>query len=56
MTLDLVNYDVKVREAVKAFWGNRDAARQKQIESGNVDQGKSHKKDTGKHNTAELNG
>ena len=39
MTLDLVNYDVKVREAVKAFWGNRDAARQKQIESGNVDQG-----------------
>ncbi|MDP1527545.1 MAG: PaeR7I family type II restriction endonuclease [Rhodocyclaceae bacterium] len=39
MALDLVNYDQKVREAVKAFWGNREAARQKQIESGKADQG-----------------
>ncbi|MFC3338101.1 PaeR7I family type II restriction endonuclease [Paracandidimonas soli] len=39
MALDLVNYEQKAREAVKAFWGNREAARQKQIESGNADQG-----------------
>ena len=37
--LDLVNYEEKAREAVKAFWGNRDAARQKQIETGKADQG-----------------
>lgn len=37
MALDLVNYEEKAREAVKAFWGNREAARQKQIESGNAD-------------------
>lgn len=39
MALDLVNYEEKAREAVKAFWGNREAARQKQLESGNADQG-----------------
>jgi len=39
MAIDLVNYDKKAREAVKAFWGNREAARQKQIESGSSDQG-----------------
>ncbi|MEE9914011.1 MAG: PaeR7I family type II restriction endonuclease [Deltaproteobacteria bacterium] len=39
MALDLVNYERKAREAVKAFWGNREAAKQKQIESGNADQG-----------------
>lgn len=39
MAIDLVNYEDKVKEAVQAFWGNRDAAKQKQIESGNVDQG-----------------
>lgn len=39
MALDLVDYEQKAREAVKAFWGNRDAARQRQIENGNVDQG-----------------
>ena len=39
MALDLVNYDQKAREAVKAFWGNREAAKQKQIESGKADQG-----------------
>lgn len=39
MALDLVNYDQKSREAVKAFWGNREAARQKQIEAGRADQG-----------------
>lgn len=39
MALDLVNYEQKARESVKAFWGNREAAKQKQIESGKVDQG-----------------
>lgn len=39
MALDLVNYEQKTREAVKAFWGNREAARQKQIESGKADRG-----------------
>lgn len=39
MALNLVNYKQKAREAVKAFWGNREAAKQKQIESGKADQG-----------------
>lgn len=39
MPLDLVDYENKTRETVKAFWGNREAARQKQIESGRADQG-----------------
>lgn len=39
MALNLANYDEKSREAVKAFWGNRDAARKKQIELGRSDQG-----------------
>ena len=39
MALDLVDYEQKVHEAVKAFWGTREAARQKQIESGKTDQG-----------------
>lgn len=39
MTIDLANYEVKARESVQAFWGNREKARQKQVESGNVDQG-----------------
>lgn len=39
MALDLVNYELKAREAIQAFWGNRDKARQKQLESGNADAG-----------------
>lgn len=39
MSIDLADYENKAREAVKAFWGNREAARQKQIESGKADQG-----------------
>lgn len=39
MTLELANYQVQAGEAVMAFWGNREKARQKQIESGNADQG-----------------
>ena len=39
MPIELPDFDTKVREAVRAFWGNRDAARQKQGESGKADQG-----------------
>jgi Restriction endonuclease XhoI len=39
MPLDLADYETKAREAVQAFWGNRERARQKQIEAGRVDAG-----------------
>ncbi len=39
MSINLADYQTKAREAVKAFWGNREAARQKQIESGKAYQG-----------------
>lgn len=39
MALDLADYERKTREAVMAFWGNRNKARQKQIEAGKSDQG-----------------
>lgn len=39
MPIELGGYDVEVREAIKAFWGNRESARQKQIESGKADKG-----------------
>lgn len=39
MAIDLVNYERKAREAVQAFWGNRETARQKQIRLGKADQG-----------------
>ena len=39
MSINLADYENKAREAVKAFWGNREVARQKQFESGKADQG-----------------
>lgn len=39
MSLELADYDRKAHEAVMAFWGNREKARQKQIEAGVLDQG-----------------
>jgi hypothetical protein len=39
VALDLVDYERRACESVQAFWGNREAARQKQIESGKADQG-----------------
>ena len=39
MPLDLADYKDKAREAVKAFWGNREAAVRKQKELGREDQG-----------------
>ncbi|WP_428309832.1 PaeR7I family type II restriction endonuclease [Hydrocarboniphaga sp.] len=39
MAIDLCNYETKAREATMAFWGNREKARQKQLESGKADQG-----------------
>lgn len=37
MSLDLADYERQAREAVMAFWGNREKARQKQIEAGEAD-------------------
>ena len=39
MALNLANYEDRAREAIKAFWGSRERAKQKQIASGNIDQG-----------------
>jgi hypothetical protein len=39
MTLQLVDYERQAKEAVMAFWGNREKARQKQAEAGTIDQG-----------------
>lgn len=39
MALDLADYERKACEATMAFWGNREKARQKQIEAGKSDQG-----------------
>lgn len=39
MTLNLADYERQSREAVMAFWGNREKARQKQIEAGKIDAG-----------------
>ena len=39
MSLDLANYEAQAQEAVKLFWGNREAALSKQVESGNQDAG-----------------
>jgi hypothetical protein len=40
MSIALCDFENKAREAVKAFWGNRDAAEKKQREAGKADQGK----------------
>lgn len=39
MAIDLANYHAKAEEAIKAFWGNREAAKAKQVEVGKVDAG-----------------
>lgn len=39
MALNLVNYEKKAEDAVKLFWGNREAAKLKQINTGRADQG-----------------
>lgn len=39
MTLNLVNYEKKAEDAIKLFWGNREAAKLKQINIGKADQG-----------------
>jgi len=39
MAIDLVDYEKRAREAIKTFWRTREQARQKQVESGKVDQG-----------------
>jgi hypothetical protein len=39
MGIDLADYEAQAREAIKSFWGKREDARRKQIESGRADQG-----------------
>jgi hypothetical protein len=39
MSLNLDNYELKAQQAIRAFWLNREAARQKQIKAGKSDQG-----------------
>lgn len=39
MAIDLSDYERKAREAIQAFWGNREQARKKQIEAGKTDAG-----------------
>jgi hypothetical protein len=39
MALDLVDYERKAQESVKAFWRSRETAKEKQMESGRADQG-----------------
>ncbi|NTW54516.1 MAG: restriction endonuclease [Chlorobaculum sp.] len=39
MGLNLADYERKAQESVVAFWKSRNAARQKQVESGKADQG-----------------
>lgn len=39
MSIDLADYKSGASEAVRVFWGNRQAARQKQIDGGRADQG-----------------
>lgn len=39
MALDLANYREQARDAIKVFWGNREAAARKQAETGNIDKG-----------------
>ena len=39
MALDLANYEKKTKDAIKAFWGNREKAIRKQLEAGRIDQG-----------------
>lgn len=39
MSLDLADYEKKSRDAVMAYWGNSEKARQKQVEAGTPDAG-----------------
>ena len=39
MSIEMPDFDTNIREAVRAFWGIRDMARQRQLASGKADQG-----------------
>ncbi len=39
MAIELPAFDYNIRAAVRSFWGSRESARQKQVESGKADQG-----------------
>lgn len=37
MSIEMPDFEVNIREAVRAFWGNRESARIKQVESDKAD-------------------
>ena len=39
MSIELADYETDLRDAIKAFWQNRVAARKKQVDAGRQDQG-----------------
>lgn len=39
MSIEMPDFDSNIRQAVRTFWGTREAARRKQVESGKADQG-----------------
>lgn len=49
MAIDLVDYERKARDAIMAFWGNRQKAKQKQIEAGTADMGERSSVTSGKN-------
>ena len=51
MAIDLADYDIKTKEAIKEFWRNREQARKKQIESGKTDKGERAGVTAGKNET-----
>ncbi|MFI4957371.1 MAG: PaeR7I family type II restriction endonuclease [Gammaproteobacteria bacterium] len=55
MSLNLVNYEEKARNAVSAFWVSRENARYKQIASGKSDQGERASVTAGKNMDGFLN-
>jgi type II restriction enzyme len=55
MSLNLVNFEMKTREAVQIFWKNREDAKQKQITIGNFDQGERSGVTAGKNMDGFLN-
>jgi hypothetical protein len=55
LPLDLVDYDKKVKIAVKHFWNTREEARQRQISTGKIDQGERSGVTRGKNLDAFIN-
>ncbi|HOP39415.1 MAG TPA: PaeR7I family type II restriction endonuclease [Geobacteraceae bacterium] len=55
MSIEMPDFDSNIREAVRAFWHSREAARRKQVESGKADQGERASVTSGKNMDGFLN-